>query len=174
VSSTAPGVINLRPATDFDIDWVVRTEHAPENEPFITRWTRARHVAALRSESARHYVIVDAEGERVGYVILQGLDDVDGNLELTRIVVADGGHGFGRSALREVKRLAFDEFGAHRLWLDVVEENHRARALYASEGFVEEGVLREAARRARGRASLVLMSILVHEHRGRERSSRDG
>ena len=32
----------------------------------------------------------------------------------------------------------------HRLWLDVMDHNPRARHLYASEGFTHEGTLREA------------------------------
>lgn len=52
---------------------------------------------------------------------------------------------------------------ANRLWLDVVESNERARSLYASVGFTEEGVLRESLRRDEGFASLVLMSILASE-----------
>lgn len=156
----------LRPTTEFDLDWVLRTEHAPENEPFITRWSRALHSAALRNPRVRHLIITDDAGDRCGYAILRGIGDPDPNVELLRLVVAEPGRGLGRAALRLVKALAFDELGAHRLWLDVVTTNERARRLYAGEGFVEEGVLREAARKRDGFASLVLMSILEQEYRG--------
>jgi diamine N-acetyltransferase len=79
-------------------------------------------------------------------------------------VAGERGRGTGRSALRLLKRLAFEELGAQRLWLDVVAAKESARRLYISEGFVEEGILREAARRASGFASLVVMCILEHEH----------
>jgi diamine N-acetyltransferase len=165
-SSTGSPAIHLRPTTEFDLDWVVRTEHDPAFEPLITRWPRGAHSAALRTPDTRHLVITDAAGERLGYVILRGIGQADSNIELLRLVVAEPGRGIGRSTLRLVKRMAFDELGAHRLWLDVVTTNDAARALYRSEGFVEEGVLREAARRADGFASLVLMSILEQEYRG--------
>jgi hypothetical protein len=43
---------------------------------------------------------------------------------------------------------------AHRFWLDVKSLNERALALYRSEGFVEEGRLRESVRCGRGRRRL--------------------
>jgi diamine N-acetyltransferase len=157
--------VTLRPTTEFDLDWVLRAEHAPENEPYITRWPRALHSAALREPGTRHMTAVDPAGDRLGYVILRGIGDPDPNVELLRIVVAEPGQGVGRAVLRLVKELAFGELGAHRLWLDVVTHNVRARELYQSEGFVQEGILREAARKADGYASLILMSILEQEYR---------
>ena len=44
--------------------------------------------------------------------------------------------------------------------------NERAHALYASEGFVEEGRLREAVRTAEGYDTLIVMSLLDREHAG--------
>jgi diamine N-acetyltransferase len=156
----------LRPTTEFDLDWVVRTEHDPRFEPFITRWSRQRHSAALRDPGTRHLVITDSSAGRLGYVILRGIGEPDGGIELLRIVVAEPGRGIGRAALRLIKRSAFEELDAHRLWLDVVPSNTAALRLYESEGFVHEGVLREAGRRASGFVSLVLMSILEQEYRG--------
>lgn len=164
--STGSAEIALRPTTEFDLDWVVRTEHAPENEELITRWPRAAHSAALRNPGMRHLVIDDGSGNRLGYAILSRIDDNDPNIELLRIVVAEPGRGVGRTALRLVREMVFGELGAHRLWLDVVPTNERARALYRSAGFVEEGLMREAARRPGGYVSLVLMSMLEQEHRG--------
>ena len=91
----------------------------------------------------------------------------DGSTRLHRVPAAGDcreGTGYGRSAVRSVQRLAFRELGAHRLWLDVKLHNARARHLYQTEGFVEEGVLRECLRRADGGYdSLVVMSRLARE-----------
>jgi RimJ/RimL family protein N-acetyltransferase len=51
------------------------------------------------------------------------------------------------------------------LWLDVFEHNARARHVYRSVGFVEEGVLRECVKQQERYASLVVMSILENEYR---------
>ncbi|PZO38752.1 MAG: hypothetical protein DCF17_14225 [Shackletoniella antarctica] len=56
----------------------------------------------------------------------------------------------------ETKRLVFDTLKAHRLWLDVKSKNSRARYLYRSEGFVEEGFMRECLFEEVERESLVL------------------
>jgi len=65
--------------------------------------------------------------------------------------------------VRAVKGLAFNELRAHRLWLDVKTHNARARLLYKSEGFPEEGLLRECIRGPVGFEFLVVMALLRHE-----------
>jgi hypothetical protein len=72
-----------------------------------------------------------------------------------------------RAALRMAKKVAFDDLGAHRLWLDVKTHNVQARALYDSEGFIVEGLLRESVRVEGGFESLVVMSMLQHEFASR-------
>ena len=69
--------------------------------------------------------------------------------------------------LRVAKKVAFDDLGAHRLWLDVKTHNTRAKALYDSEGFVVEGLLRESVRTDSGFESLVVMSMLQSEFTAR-------
>jgi RimJ/RimL family protein N-acetyltransferase len=53
---------------------------------------------------------------------------------------------------------------SHRLWLDVFDDNARARRIYRAVGFREDGLLREAYVRPDGaRVTQVLMSILRAE-----------
>ncbi len=75
--------------------------------------------------------------------------------------------GRGRAALRVVKKIVFDDLGAHRFWLDVKERNARAQGLYQGEGFALEGRLRDAVRVADGRDSLIVMSMLAPEFAAR-------
>jgi RimJ/RimL family protein N-acetyltransferase len=67
--------------------------------------------------------------------------------------------------------MAFRDLRAHRIWLDVKQLNTRALALYQSEGFVEEGRLRESVRvtinGADGYDSLIVMSMLDREYAAR-------
>jgi RimJ/RimL family protein N-acetyltransferase len=60
--------------------------------------------------------------------------------------------------------MAFRDLGAHRFWLDVKSLNVRAQALYRSEGFVEEGRLRDSVKTDEGYDSLILMSMLEDEY----------
>ena len=81
------------------------------------------------------------------------------------------GRGHGRAAIRLLAQMAFRDLGAHRFWLDVKARNLRAQALYRSEGFVEEGRLRESVRvmidGADGYDTLVVMSLLDREYQAR-------
>ena len=148
-----------------DLDFVLSAEQSAENRSFVSVWVRAQHLGAVTAEDALHLIIENtADGSRVGYVILAGLVDANQSIELRRIVVTEKGKGYGKEALRLVKRLAFEELKAHRLWLDVKEHNVRARNLYESEGFVAEGLLRECIKGEVGFESLVVMSMLDGEY----------
>ncbi len=157
--------IRLRPTAADDLPFVLATEHDEENSRFILPWERERHEAALGNPDIRHLIVEAAESaEPVGYVIVAGLQNPHHSIELMRITVARKGHGYGRAALQLVKELAFTQWGAHRLWLDVKEQNHRAQRLYLSEGFVLEGTLRECLKTGDAYESLHVMSILRGEY----------
>ena len=156
--------VRLRPTMQSDLDFVLSLEQDPDNLPFITPWERTQHEAAIRFPDFRHFIVeAGPDLEAAGFVILIGCRSQNQSLELKRMVVQSKGQGTGRAALRVVKKVAFDDLGAHRLWLDVKKRNERAQALYASEGFVVEGVLRESIRVAGGFESMVVMSMLQVE-----------
>lgn len=140
--------VRLRRTREDDLDFVLDAEQCEENRTFILPWARERHAAALTSEDLAHLIIeTEADGSRVGYIILAGLADMNQSLELRRIVITEKNRGYGKEVLRLIKRLAFEELGAHRLWLDLKEHNRRARRLYESEGFVIEACCASASRR---------------------------
>src|SRR6476646_2452268 len=139
--------VRLRPTMTSDLEFVLSLEQDPENLPFITPWERTQHEAAIRFPDFRHFIIEGGpELNAVGFLILIGCRRRQQSLELKRMVVQAKGSGFGRAALRVAKKVAFDDLGAHRFWLDVKARNARAQALYDSEGFVVDGVLREAVK----------------------------
>jgi diamine N-acetyltransferase len=116
-------------------------------------------------DNVEHLIIETVPAsQRIGYVILRGLCENRYSIELKRIVITEKNQGYGRETLRMVKKLCFEEWRAHRLWLDVKEHNMRARHLYESEGFVREGVLRECIRNGETYESLIVMSMLEQEY----------
>ena len=160
--------VRLRPTMSSDLGFVVSLESDPANLPFITPWERTQHEAAIRFPDFRHFIIEGGPGlDAVGFVILIGCRSQHQSLELKRMVVNNKGAGYGRAALRVAKKVAFDDLGAHRLWLDLRAGNSRAQALYDSEGFVVEGRLREAVKAGAGFESLVVVSMLQSEFTGR-------
>lgn len=164
---STPAVVRLRPTTVADLEYVLSAEHAEENRRFVMPWTREQHGAALSDEDLMHRIVEDARGSSAGFVLLAGIATPHRSIEFRRIVITARGQGMGRAAVRAVRALAFDDLNAHRLWLDVKEHNSLARRLYESEGFVEEGCLRECLITDSGYESLVLMSMLEAEHRAR-------
>lgn len=164
--------VRLRPTMQSDLDFVLSLEQDPDNLPFITPWERTQHEAAIRFPDFRHFILEAGPGlEAAGFLILIGCRSRHQSLELKRMVVRTKGQGLGRAALRVAKKVAFDDLGAHRLWLDVKQRNARAQALYAGEGFVVEGQLRESVRVEGGFESLVVMSMLAAEFAQRRRDA---
>jgi len=164
--------LHLRPTMLSDLDFVAAVETDQHNLPFISPWERTQHEGALRFPDFRHFIVEAGEhGSRDGFVILQGCRNRHKSVELKRLVLQTKGQGLGRRCVRLLKRMAFRDLHAHRFWLDVKQLNTRALALYASEGFVEEGRLRESVRITGGDAdgydSLVVMSMLDREYQAR-------
>ena len=167
-----PVRVRLRPTMLSDLDYVISVERDSHNLPFITPWERTQHEGAVRFPDFRHFVVeAGAEFAGAGFVILQGCRNPQRSVELKRIVLQPKGQGIGRACVRLLKQMAFRDLHAHRFWLDVKQLNTRALALYASEGFVEEGRLRESVRvavdGADGYDSLVVMSLLDREYQAR-------
>jgi diamine N-acetyltransferase len=164
-SSTQQARVRLRPTMQSDLDYVLTLERDPENLPYITPWEKIQHEAAIRFPDFRHFIIeTGPELERGGFLILIGCRNQHQSIELKRMVVQTKHRGFGRAALQVIKKIAFDDLGAHRFWLDIKKRNTRAQALYASEGFAFEGELREAVRVSDGYDSLIVMSMLQAEY----------
>jgi RimJ/RimL family protein N-acetyltransferase len=168
-------MLSLRPTMLSDLDYIASVEADPANRPFITPWERTQHEGAVRFPDFRHFIVeaggAGGTGGRDGFVILQGCRSPHKSVELKRLVLQPKGRGLGRQCVRLLKQLAFRDLGAHRFWLDVKSLNTRALALYASEGFVEEGRLRESVRvwgeHADGYDSLVVMGLLDREYQAR-------
>jgi len=158
-------VVRLRPTTEGDLAFVLREEDDEGNRPSIGRWPRGRHLEALADPDVEHSIVEDEGGAPVGYAILTGVGDPGRVVCLKRLMVAEKGRGYGRAVLRLIRERAFGALGAHRLWLDVKEGNARARSLYESEGFVQEGVLRDSFWTGEVHETLVVMSILESEYR---------
>jgi len=154
----------LRPASPLDLPRIISLERLPEARRYVGQWSDDHHARALSSPDARYYVHEDSNGVLQAYIILLGFEQAPRSIEFKRFVVAQPGRGLGRRLLSELLRIVFDETGAHRFFLDVVEDNLRARHLYTTFGFVEEGVMREATQRDGQWLSLVVMSILDREY----------
>jgi diamine N-acetyltransferase len=176
-----PTRLRLRPTMLSDLDFVMSVERDSRNLPFITPWERTQHEGAVRFPDFRHFIVEGGDAfDGIGFVILQGCRNPQRSVELKRLVLQTHGQGqgYGRACVRLLKQMAFRDLHAHRFWLDVKQLNTRALALYADEGFVEEGRLRESVRvsidGADGYDSLVVMSLLDREYQARIALGQEG
>jgi len=155
--------MKLRPTQLADLPFVLAAESHADNAPYVTQCDRSWHEQAIASADYAHFV-VKLDQRTIGYTILAGVTSPHRSLEIRRIVVVEKGQGYGRQVLRQIKAFTFEQLGHHRLWLDVLERNHRAKGLYVSEGFVVEGIIRDGFRTPTGYESMILMSMLEDEY----------
>jgi diamine N-acetyltransferase len=158
----------IRSAQPSDLPFILTLERSNADLGLVGSDSAELHARRMESTDASYFVIEHA-GQAAGYVVLCGLDSESRNLELKRVVVSTPGEGIGRQALRQVMARAFNQLTAHRLWLDVYDDNVRARKAYKALGFVEEGIQRECVRQGSRFRSLVLMSMLEREFRALDR-----
>ncbi len=157
--------IRLRRSSPNDIEYVLNVEADPDNAAFIIRWSLNEHLEAIANASRAHWIIEHPLREiPLGYVILSARDSPHESIEFNRITISEKSRGYGREGLRLVSRAMFEDYGAHRLWLEVMTHNQRAHSLYLSEGFVEEVSLCECLLIDGRRVSLLVLSILRHEY----------
>ena len=137
------------------------------NSNFVFVWPKERHIEAIGRMDEVHISVVNSSGgELVGYIILAGVGGEDRVLEFRRMAIADKGRGYGRISVRFIKKYCFEVLKCHRVWLDAYTDNERAINLYNSEGFVQEGILRECKRNGNEYRSMVIMSMLEQEYKG--------
>lgn len=158
-------LITLRCTKESDLDFVISAEREPDNAQYVGQWTREQHMSVFYKKDIFHILVEDLiTCKPVGYVIISGLENTSHSIELKRLVICNKGRGLGRETIRLIKKIAFEQMNAHRLWLDVRSKNYKAQKLYKSEGFKEEGILREAIFYNGDYESLIVMSILENEY----------
>lgn len=157
-------VMRFRNGIPEDVPRLCALERTPEFSDFIGSWSEAQHLRTLADPDSHYAIAEDEQKEIVGFAILLGFQSEHKSIELKRIVVSVPNAGIGRKLLEVVAHKVFAEHCAHRLWLDVFLTNSRARHVYKSFGFREDGVLREAVLASGTYHSLSLMSMLEDEY----------
>ncbi|HEY4944396.1 MAG TPA: GNAT family N-acetyltransferase [Rhizomicrobium sp.] len=137
-------MVALIRATSADIAFIMATERRPGYEDLVGRFPQDEHRANLADDNWLYFIGLDDNGVAQGFAILQDRNKRDGNEFLRRIAVTDAGGGFGKPFLTALINWVFANGDAQRFWLNVHNNNDRARRVYASLGFVEEGPESEA------------------------------
>ena len=160
------GNLRARATTETGLGTILAMEGEPANADFVLQWPREKHLELMADKYWGHWTLEAADdGRIVGYAILRGMNRPDRILHFNRLVIAEKGRGFGREAMRLVKKYAFEQAKVHRLWFDVFADNERAIALYLSEGFVDEGTQRDCIFHGGRYRSQRIFSMLESEYR---------
>jgi len=151
--------VRLAPACAEDTRAIAELEHRPENAPFIWARSAAEHRELMTDPDVQYLRIEDDAGAFIGFVQLTGLSEASGSVRLRRIVMDTPGRGLGRRAMLALCALVFGEWGMERVWLDVFEDNARARHIYESFGFRETGYSHPPSRPRRDGATALLLRM---------------
>lgn len=167
--SAGEGGVRLAPARPEDARAIAVLECRPENKPFVRGHSESEHRARMADPDVRYLRIEDAAGALIGFALLTGLREGAGGVRLLRIVMDAPGRGLGRQAMLAICALVFDEWGMERFWLDVFEDNPRARHVYESIGFRKTGYshLPGLPREDGGTAPLMRMELWSKDRRTR-------
>jgi diamine N-acetyltransferase len=158
-------IADIRRASEADVAWLVSQEQRPDFAAFIHRWPAKQHRGNLADADKLYLIAEDETGQRIGFVILAGLRSADRSIELVRMAVTRPGTGLGKKLLASAMQTAFEKLGTNRLWLDVFDDNVRARRLYEALGFREEEANRQAAHKADGQPGiLIVMSLRAADY----------
>jgi RimJ/RimL family protein N-acetyltransferase len=139
-----------------------------EAESGFREWYSTRNDQGDRLDLA---VADQASGQCVGEVVFNEWNQPNRSCNFRTIIGPRGrGRGLGTEAIRMFLGYGFEHLGLHRISLDVLNFNPRARRVYDKLGFVAEGVLREEHRWGDQWIDVTVMSILASEwqqHHGR-------
>ncbi len=170
-------LVTLRPvrAGDADAMWDMLSDaEGNRMTGTTTEFTRAQvdeWCATVAARDGRQdWAITHDSDEYLGEIVLNQIDEHARCANL-RLALRPGqrGRGFGGEAISLVLAYAFapapEGLGLHRVSLEVLSINPRARILYESLGFVEEGRLREAHRDGDYWCDAIVMAILEDDYR---------
>lgn len=161
--------LRFRQATEADMDYIMQVEYVPGNAKYVIPYTREVHMQTLNTPSATHLIIETLDGsEKIGFLMIAGLDNPSKEIEWTRIIVDKKGCGYGHETLQMLESWAFDDLKFHRGWLDCKDYNARALHVYESEGLVREALLRETILTDGVYENLIILAILDREYFARK------
>lgn len=171
-------LVVLRPIAARDADQMWEMVNDPEGRRLtgtvaqISRATNDSWCATVADRAGRVDLAITTHDsdEFVGEIVLLDIDEHDANASM-RMSMRPGhrGRGFGGEAIGLILEYAFaappEGLGLHRVGLDVLDINPRARMLYESHGFEVEGRLREVHRDGEFWTDVYVMAILEDDYR---------
>ena len=156
--------MHLLEATEDQIEEIIELEAHPENRDYLWVGTYEEHKEEIADPN--HLLLIfkeKEEGKTVGYALIR-LNPKSEIFELRRIAISEKRKGYGREAMEALFKVAFEELGINRFWLDVYPDNIFGINLYESLGMHKDGVLRQNYKAERGYLDQIIYSMLKVEY----------
>ncbi len=134
----------MRDADEGDVPFIDGLFKLPHSREFLNEPGRDAILALIEDPQSEAFV-VEADGEDFGYFTMH---DREWLVELGVLVVKTPGRGAGPFAMRWGVEQAFQARKAHRVFIEIREDNDRARAMCERLGFKAEGLYRDGFRDA--------------------------
>jgi ribosomal-protein-alanine N-acetyltransferase len=127
-------VLTFRPMALTDLDRIMEIEHLC----FTMPWSRDAFVAELTQNHFAHYLVVEKDGQVIGY---GGMWLILDEAHVTNIAIhpEQRGKGYGEELLRRMMALSIAR-GGTAMTLEVRVSNLPAQRLYEKMGFVSHGI----------------------------------
>ncbi|MDQ6823768.1 MAG: GNAT family N-acetyltransferase [Candidatus Eremiobacteraeota bacterium] len=152
----------MREADDADVRFIVDLFHLPHVKQFLNAPNAGMVQGSIDDPNNENY-IVESDGEPVGNFLIKNHEWL---FDFAILIVREPGRGAGSFALEWGLRHAFIESDAHRIFLEIRENNARIRRMVARLGFKEEGCYRDGFRdQSTGRyENLIPYGLLASEY----------
>lgn len=168
--------LNLRPIEERDVDAMLATRTIPAVVEFTYEpiWTReyaidrvARYVCLSRETPpifTRWMIEIRTSGEVIGDIFLSKDAELQGTTEIGYVIHPDyAGYGYATEAAREVLRIGFEEWGVHRIYARVDEDNTGSVRVCQHLGMRQEARFIENDRRGDKWSTELVFAMLDRE-----------
>jgi len=127
-------------------------------------WIKS-YLKKIASDDKTWNRVIVYDGQYIGYCGLSNISLVNRSAEFYILIGDDEfwGKGIGTKAGHAVLSYGFSQVGLHRIWLTVSSSNLGAIHSYNKQGYIEEGVMREAAFKDGKYHDKIVMGILKSE-----------
>jgi RimJ/RimL family protein N-acetyltransferase len=145
------GTVDLCAVDEDDLGFLQDTLNDPavwrmlgSRTPLTGQQEREWYEELASADNGTVNFVVAVDGDPVGALGVQGVDDVDGSAELGLFLAEDHwGNGYGTAAGRLATNYAFDQHRRHRVVARVFEGNEASARLWEKLGFELEGTHRD-------------------------------
>lgn len=163
--------LQFRPIEREDLEQLQIWRNSPEirvrcrEYRLLSMTDQERWFESLSGDRSVYMLMVINDGVPIGICGLTGINWAYRNAELSIYVGPrdERGKGWGRTIVRKLLSVAFNELNLHRVWLECYQFNLHGIRLFRKCGFSFEGLLRDHVYKNGAYHPSVMMGILKTE-----------